>query len=66
MFEAKELLDVKEASMWATNHIGKTVTPSNIAYLINYGRVKKRGENGNIFVAKKDLADYYKSCARCE
>lgn len=64
MIETKEFLNVKEASIWATKHIGKDVTPSNIAYLINYGRVKKRGENGNIFVAKEDLEDYYKSYKR--
>ncbi|CAN5381995.1 restriction endonuclease subunit M [soil metagenome] len=64
MFQSNELLDIKQASIWATEHIGKTVTPSNIAYLLNYGRVKKRGADGNIFVAKKDLVDYYKSYKR--
>lgn len=59
-----EFFNVKEASIWATEYIGKTVTPSNIAYLINYGRVKKRGDNGNIFVAKNDLVEYYKSYQR--
>jgi hypothetical protein len=29
-----KLLTVKEASEWATKHIGKNVTTSNIAYLI--------------------------------
>lgn len=33
MLETKELLSIKEASEWATNHIGKDVTPSNITYL---------------------------------
>ncbi len=59
MIESKNLLTIKEASDWATSFIGKSVTSSNIAYLINYGRVKKRGENGNTFVAKQDLIDYY-------
>ncbi|MDQ3321115.1 MAG: site-specific DNA-methyltransferase [Acidobacteriota bacterium] len=61
MFERKELLDIKQASLWATAHLGKTVTPSNIAYLINYGRIEKIGDNGSILIAKKVLLDYYKA-----
>ena len=41
-----ELLTIKEASEWATGYIGKHVTTSNIGYLIQYGRVKKIGDNG--------------------
>jgi DNA methylase len=64
MQEASEFLNVKDASSWATKHLGRKVSPSNIAYLITYGRVKKRGENGNIVVATRDLVDYYKSYQR--
>ena len=64
MIESKNLLTIKEASDWATSFIGKSVTPSNIAYLINYGRVEKRGENGNTFVAKQDLINYYENYQR--
>jgi hypothetical protein len=38
---ADKLLTIKEASEWATRHIEKNVTTSNIAYLIQYGRIKK-------------------------
>ena len=61
MLEPKELLDVRQASVWATEFLGKSVTPSNISYLINYGRVKKIGTNGSIFVSKDDLLDYYQT-----
>ncbi len=61
MIETRETFTIQEASVWASKHIGKDVTPSNISYLINYGRIKKRGENGNVVVAKKDLIDYYKT-----
>ena len=61
MLESAELLNMKQASAWATAHIGKTVTPSNIAYLINYGRVPKIGDNGGTLVAKQDLIDYYEN-----
>jgi len=55
------LLTIKEASEWATSYIGKNVTPSNIAYLIQYGRIKKMGENSSTQVAVTDLQNYYKS-----
>src|SRR5690606_42051769 len=55
-----ELLSIKEASKWATEHLDKNITPSNISYLIQYGRVKKIGDNGNTQVLKEDLIEYYK------
>ncbi len=60
----KNTLSIKEASDWATEHIGKTVTPSNIAYLINYGRVPKTGANGGTLINKQDLIDYYETLNR--
>jgi len=64
MIETENLLSIKEASVWATEFTGKSVTPSNIAYLINYGRIDKIGENGNVFVAKQDLINYYENYRR--
>jgi hypothetical protein len=61
MSEAKEPLSIKEASIWASKHLGKNVTPSNITYLINYGRIPKHGDNGSIRVWKDDLIEYYKA-----
>ena len=55
------LLDIKQASIWATNHINKKVTSSNISYLIQYGRIKKYGKNGCTLISKDDLINYYKS-----
>lgn len=56
-----DLLSIKEASEWATQYLGKTVTTSNISYLIQYGRVKKIGDNGITQVSKKELTKYYNS-----
>ena len=56
-----ELLTIKEASLWASNHLNKNVTTSNISYLIQYGKVKKYGDNGTTAVNKFDLISYYKS-----
>jgi len=61
MTPTNELLTIKEASEWATAHTNKTVTPSNISYLVQYGRIKKNGDNGSTQVAKEDLIKYYKS-----
>lgn len=56
-----DLMDIKQASEWASRHLGKNVTASNIAYLLQYGRVKKIGDNGNALIDKKELINYYKS-----
>jgi hypothetical protein len=57
----KHLLTIAEASVWATNHLGKNVTTSNISYLIQYGRVKRHEKKGVVFVSVVELNDYYKS-----
>ncbi|MEO5357971.1 MAG: site-specific DNA-methyltransferase [Nitrospirae bacterium YQR-1] len=59
--EDSELLTIKEASGWATEHLGKTVTTSNISYLIQYGRIKKLGSNGLTQISKQELERYYSS-----
>ena len=56
-----ELLSIKDASKWASEHLKKNVTTSNISYLIQYGKVKKYGNNGKTAVNKFDLINYYKS-----
>ena len=35
------LLTIKEASVWASKHLNRQVTTSNISYLIQYGKIKK-------------------------
>jgi len=57
----ERLLTIKEASEWATDHINKDVTPSNIAYLIQYGRIKKMQRNGTTLILENDLVEYYES-----
>jgi len=61
MIETDKILTIKEASEWATKHLCKTVTTSNISYLIQYGRIKKIGGNGTAQVSKQELINYYKS-----
>ena len=57
----QDLMTIKQASTWASKYIGKIVTPSNISYLIQYGRIPKNGGNGNAFVNRYDLQEYYNS-----
>lgn len=60
----KELITVREASIWASNFLNKPVTVSNISYLIQYGRIKKIGKNGNTFIDLEELKNYYKNNAQ--
>ncbi len=57
----QDLMTIKDASIWASKFIGKNVTPSNISYLIQYGRIPKNGDNGNAVVNRYDLEKYYNS-----
>jgi len=54
-----ELLTIREASEWATEHTQKTVTTANISYLVQYGRIKKIENNGTTHINKQDLFNYY-------
>jgi DNA modification methylase len=56
-----ELITVKEASYWASEYCNREITPSNISYLIQYGRIRKIGENGETLVDKNELLRYYKA-----
>jgi len=61
MLKTDTLFSIKEASEWATQYLSKTVTTANISYLIQYGRVKKNGDNGMSQVSKQELMTYYKT-----
>jgi len=61
LFEPGEFLTLKEASEWASHHLEKIISTSNISYLVNYGRIHKYGENGNAYISKNELREYYKS-----
>jgi hypothetical protein len=56
-----ELMTIQEASQWASEYLGKKVTPSNISYLIQYGRVPKHTDNGATKVARAELLAYYQT-----
>ncbi len=56
-----ELINIKQASRWASEFLEKNITTSNISYLIQYGRIKKYGENGSTLISVKELEKYYSS-----
>jgi len=58
-YNEKELLNLKEASEWASKYSKQHITISNISYLIQYGRIKNYGSNGNPIVSKIELKNYY-------
>ncbi len=57
----KKLINLKEASEWASRYLNRNVTISNISYLIQYGRINKYGNNGNPLLNVEELKDYYDS-----
>lgn len=55
------LVTINDASKWATDYLDKEVSPTNISYLVQYGKVKKHGEYGSTLVDLDDLKKYYAS-----
>lgn len=55
------LLTLAEASMFATELTRRSVTESNISYLIQYGRIDKVNTEDGIYVNKEQLSEYYNS-----
>jgi hypothetical protein len=56
------LLNIKEASQWASEYLNKNVSPSNISYLVQYGKIKKHtSELGTVLINLEELRTYYDS-----
>lgn len=55
------LANIQEASRWASDYLNKEVSPTNISYLLQYGKVRKHGENGSTMIDLNDLKKYYES-----
>ncbi len=55
------LASIQEASKWASDYLKKDISPTNISYLVQYGKVRKQGENGSTKVDLNDLKKYYES-----
>jgi len=62
----RKLINLKEASIWASHYLNRKVTASNISYLLQYGKIKKYGSNGTTLVNIEELRAYYDSFPREE
>ncbi len=60
------LLSINEASEWASREFKKEITPSNISYLIQYGRVQKIKKDGKTFILVDELKKYYEESLKKE
>ena len=58
---ASQLVTIKEASQWATDYLSRSVSDSNISYLVQYGKIKKFNGDGTVKVMIGDLMRYYES-----
>ncbi len=56
-----ELLTFSQASEWVTNRWRLRIAPSNIAYLVQYGHIRKYKKDGKVLVSKTELEKYYES-----
>ena len=54
------IMTPSQASKWASERTGRKVTPSNIAYLVNYGRIPKV-DGDSLMVDVADLERYYRA-----
>ena len=55
------LMNLAQAAEWATEYTSRKISTSNISYLIQYGRIKKRGNNSNAYIEREELRAYYDS-----
>ncbi|GIV29619.1 MAG: hypothetical protein KatS3mg028_0685 [Bacteroidia bacterium] len=62
--EKEKIVSLKEATIWASQYLNRKVTVSNISYLIQYGRIKKYGNNGNPLINLDELKSYYDSFSK--
>jgi hypothetical protein len=62
--EDKKLINLKEASIWASQYLNRKITTSNISYLIQYGKIKKYGNDGCPLINIEELKYYYDSFSK--
>jgi DNA modification methylase len=59
--EGKKLINLREASEWASQYLNRKVAISNISYLLQYGRIRMYGSNANRLINIEELKEYYDS-----
>lgn len=65
--QTSPLLTPKQASIWASEYLGKKVTSNNIIYLLNYGKIANHSINSQEnLVDKNELKAYYDSTIKSQ
>jgi len=59
LFEESDLLTLREASDWASTFLQRSVSTSNISYLVQYGRISKHRVAGRTRISRRGLQKYY-------
>lgn len=54
-----DLITINDAVVWASEYTKKSVTISNISYLIQYALIDKVINNGVAYISQSDLKKYY-------
>src|SRR3989344_9453864 len=52
-------LNLNDASVWASEYLGRAVIPSNISYLIQYAKINKYTNGHSTKINLLELKDYY-------
>lgn len=55
------LINLKEASEWASQFTGKNISVSNISYLLQYGRIRKFSNNSRVLIDLSELKEYFEN-----
>jgi SAM-dependent methyltransferase len=59
MIENNVLLSISEASLWASDYLKKSVSSSNINYLLQYAQIQKVRKDGVTCIYRSELKNYY-------
>ncbi|MFP4485895.1 MAG: DNA methyltransferase [Campylobacterales bacterium] len=58
--QSSSYITINEAGKLATSYLKKDIAPSNISYLVQYGKITKYEKDGIVLIDKLELMDYYK------
>lgn len=59
--DGRALVSLKQAAEWAARYTNRNISPSNISYLLQYGRIKKYAQHGIALIDQQELKTYYDS-----
>ncbi|MCX6812181.1 MAG: DNA methyltransferase [Candidatus Berkelbacteria bacterium] len=57
----ENLVTINEACKWASSFLNRTISTTNISYLIQYGKIRKHKNDDQIKIDMDELKKYYRS-----